>query len=584
MTDVPALPFAWDRDRLVVVDQAAQKRLRRTKLSASTAKAMHGCPARYAAEKLLRAEDDPFGAAEQGTSGHTVLERLFALPASQRTRAKAASFVPELAAEIDFTKIVSEYPPDVLRAKWMSGVIDKYEGLWDIEDPTKVLVRRTEMSIDNVEIEGVPFIGFIDRCDVIEAEDGIGIRVVDYKTGRYKHANDRFGDDHGDQIRLYVDALEAADGRAPVEGHLYYTGFGKSRKVSLRPADRRKTRREFVNSWKLLTGYQDEQAYPCKSGPLCGWCPLVNVCPVATRDGFVARVEGLPEASMLPVKVLAPLTEVEITFDVDDLARHADEAPTEPADREPSPFIVPDLDMVNVDHHEDFFTDPELPEVEPELPDAEPPVVDDEPVADVAEVTDSGRRSADSGIEEGEGDEPVPAPPAPVGANGTAAHIRSAIEQSTTEGAKMLTEGKPWDVTGPDGKLNPASYASIAAFGIVELAVEELNKAGIPLKGSTVSALAGTYAHVIEACQEELTGSTSMQDGANTRLRGALRCTLQTLPLPFGQSQDAWDAWVAKAITRTGAIAKAAIRLWENGPGDSPWTVLAVRDASSQSA
>ena len=47
----------------------------------------------------------------------------------------------------------------------------------------------------------------------------------------------------------------------------------------------------------------------------------------------------------------------------------------------------------------------------------------------------------------------------------------------------LLREDKPWEQTaGPDGRLNPNSYSATAVFGIVEMAVELLHAAGVPLR------------------------------------------------------------------------------------------------------
>ena len=99
-----------------------------------------------------------------------------------------------------------------------------------------------------------------------------------------------------------------------------------------------------------------------------------------------------------------------------------------------------------------------------------------------------------------------------------------------------------------------------------------------------VTALSRTLAHVVLAVQRDLAGSTSYQDGVNTRLRGALRTAVATMPPPFGGDAQAWSAWVARAIRRTDSIAKAAVALFDDDPGDEPpcgtwwaWPVPAPR-------
>ena len=68
-----ALPLAWDGDRLLVTDPDAVSKISRKRLSPSTAKSMHSCGARYAAEKLMRGQEDPFAPAPFGTSVHQLL-------------------------------------------------------------------------------------------------------------------------------------------------------------------------------------------------------------------------------------------------------------------------------------------------------------------------------------------------------------------------------------------------------------------------------------------------------------------------------------------------------------------------------
>ena len=135
----------------------------------------------------------------------------------------------------------------------------------------------------------------------------------------------------------------------------------------------------------------------------------------------------------------------------------------------------------------------------------------------------------------------------------------------------LLREDKPWEQTaGPDGLLNPNSYSATAVFGIVEMAVELLHKAGVHLGPAVVTAMSRTLAHVVLAVQRDLAGSTSYQDGVNTRLRGALRTAVSTMPPPFGGDTQAWSSWVARVIRRTESIAKAAVALFDDDLADGP--------------
>jgi len=847
--------LAWDGDRLVVTDPDQLKKVNRPRLSASTAKAIESCPARYVSDKTFPGVDNPFHATDLGTAAHAVLERLYTLPATGRSRLAAARATLALAEEVDFAAHFGDpSSAAVARAQWIATVTEYYSGIWEIEDPTTVMVRRNEWLVNQVEVAGVPFIGFIDRTDVAVEGDGVvGSVPVDYKglatdtpiptptgwttmgelregdrvlgadghpttvvgksstfhrpcyevtfsdgasvvadnvhlwqvtehrlgrgdpgtvvvdtdelyrrhrrcrrslhthtliiantapvqlpdidmmgvdpyevgfslvrtrhpvtvgatrgqpssplptagsvgpprgdgfpallrgshrqrlallrglmdaggslssvrcraeftshdqwlvhcvaelvagfgitvtptthagtgrcgvqfwpsnlnpflhspsaavldmlsreltaaaaehrvehahrreitsvvpadtvptecimvdapdslylcgpsmvpthnSGKVGYAGSKFGDPHGDQLRLYAAALEAIDGRMPTTALVYYTRHAKSREVSLTPRDMNRTLRHFEKSWADLRSSVDRGSFVAHSSALCGWCPLVNSCPVAAREGMVAKVQGLPSAVELGIPVLSPLaarTVVdEVPWDGDD----GDDGRTE------DPFDVETI----------------------------APLADSQPPAETGgcDVPPASEEAARAEEDSGQDSDVVLV----AGDTGRAAHITTSTEQPSEGETEMsLVEDKPWESHGVNGELNPNSYAATAAFGLVSLATETLHESGIKLSGSAVDALAGTFAKVVEEAQRNLTGRTSMQDGANTRLRGALRTVVTTLPLPFGKDEQAWEQWYTAAVRRVGSIADAALRLFENGPDERPWATLAVR-------
>jgi putative RecB family exonuclease len=274
-----------------------------------------------------------------------------------------------------------------------------------------------------------------------------------------------------------------------------------------------------------LKRYVADRAFPATLSPLCGWCPLVNACPVAARDGKVARVDGLLTAAELGIPTLGAIAAVAI-------------GPNDPVGERP---VTPGSDAAvsracAVEAPDDEFAAPVEPPAAVE--DAWRPFVDAELAAAHMDPQEPGRTGTQDG---------------------------GAVMTS------LLREDKPWEQTaGPDGLLNPNSYSATAVFGIVEMAVELLYAAGVQLGSSVVTALSRTLAHVVLAMQRDLAGSTSYQDGVNTRLRGALRTAVATMPPPFGRDAQAWSAWVARVTRRTDSIAKAAVALFDDDPGAEP--------------
>jgi putative RecB family exonuclease len=527
----PKWPLAWDGDRLVTTTAEATARVDRSRLSASTAKAVLSCPARMVADRLMRGPEDPLDPAPIGTAAHTVLERLFGLPSAQRTAAAADELLDGLMLELASPDTPQRWP-GIERGsigRWRAEVGEKVGGIFELEDPRQVLVRRTEWPLDAVEVAGVPFTGFIDRADIARDGERFGCRIVDYKSGKYKGVAP-FGDDHGDQLRLYAAAVQVADGRLPIAADLLYIGARRARSVSLSRREMSATLEGFTRAWVDLKRHVAAQAFPATPTPLCGWCPLVNGCPAAARDGRVARVEGLPTEAELGIPVLRPLGMASIgsaVFGPDGepaVIPAADLARDDPSNIDPADTREPPADL-----------DPDVPETA-------------EPCAAHIDPQEPGMPGSDTNVTTDST------------ANGGAAMTTS-----------LLREDKPWEQTaGPDGLLNPNSYSATAVFGIVEMAVELLHKAGVQLGPGVVTALSRTLAHVVLAVQRDLAGSTSYQDGVNTRLRGALRTAVATMPPPFGGDTQAWSSWVARVIRRTESIAKAAVALFDDDPAGEP--------------
>lgn len=290
---------AWDSTGLVVADDELLDRLDKPYLSASTSKNLHSCPARYVGDKALPGGWDLFGAPEKGTAAHTVLERLYQLPPGRRDEKHAMAILTEMIAEgpmvgddVDYARAIGQDP--VKHNRWVAAIGAAYSGIFAIEDPATVQVHTTEMRLDGVEVGGVPFKGFIDRVDIIE--DG-ALRVVDFKTGKDKsRVNPRFDDDHGDQIRLYVEALRVKLGEKPKAGYLYYIEHGKKRRVAIADKDIKTTVRGFQAGWDTLQRSVAARRFEARTSPLCGWCSLVNSCPFARAASLVDRKGGAPEA------------------------------------------------------------------------------------------------------------------------------------------------------------------------------------------------------------------------------------------------------------------------------------------------
>ncbi|MDQ6928215.1 MAG: PD-(D/E)XK nuclease family protein, partial [Actinomycetota bacterium] len=152
------------------------------RLSASRLSVYDDCPLRYAYEYVLGARSDAGVHAALGTLVHAVLAQ-FLDPkdpgSADLSRERLLSI-----AERSWRDDIAPYRPQVeeIRRDYFSML----EAWWQVEggdSPLRPDVIDVEREFE-IEVGPHTLTGFIDRVD--RADDGEGVRVVDYKTGRTK--------------------------------------------------------------------------------------------------------------------------------------------------------------------------------------------------------------------------------------------------------------------------------------------------------------------------------------------------------------------------------------------------------------
>lgn len=335
--------FAWDGDRLVTHDEKVVEELRRTALSPSTAKSMKSCVARWAAEKVLSkwTTEDPFDPAPLGTSGHAIFEEMYGYDPEGRSPdifrelvmreslAHKAFQVPENAT--NELKVLIRTNQD----RWRKEVWRVSNGLFKLENPSEVIIHGLETHIIGIDIEGVPINGFIDRIAKI---NGL-LSPEDYKTGKKpaKSMLSKFGDDHGDQLRIYAASIAKMYGEEPRMARILYTEekAAEAREVNLRPAAMKKTIASFVKGWEIHNTVMEEGVFPTETGPLCGWCPLVNSCPAAAEADYVdahiskpaKKTTAAPTKVALGIPTIRPMGQIAVISPLEEAVNRTLEAP-----------------------------------------------------------------------------------------------------------------------------------------------------------------------------------------------------------------------------------------------------------------
>lgn len=144
------------------------------------------------------------------------------------------------------------------------------EGLWDMENPQEVEIIETEMDIE-IDMGGFPFKGIVDR---VERIDG-GLVVTDYKTGsaplkRYMGAKLA-------QVVLYSAVINQILNEKPSQARLM---FLNDQVVATKPSTASMNRelKAMEKTWEKIHWSLETDIFPTDPGPLCGWCPHVDIC------------------------------------------------------------------------------------------------------------------------------------------------------------------------------------------------------------------------------------------------------------------------------------------------------------------
>src|SRR5206468_2540742 len=117
-----------------------------------------------------RLAEAPSPAAVRGTVVHAVLERLFDLPAGERTLEAARSLLrPQWAAMTEAEpELATLFPDDdgAALAAWLGSADELLERWFALEDPTRLEPAERELYVETTLDDGLVLRGYVDRLDV----------------------------------------------------------------------------------------------------------------------------------------------------------------------------------------------------------------------------------------------------------------------------------------------------------------------------------------------------------------------------------------------------------------------------------
>ena len=268
-------------------------------LSPSRAADFKACPLVYRFRSVDKLPQRPTQDKARGTLVHAVLDRLFDLPAADRTYERAAALVePEWARLAEAEPELAALFAEGGLADWLDSARRMVAGYFALEDPSRLEPAAREQLVEAVLDIGDPaplgLRGYVDRLDVAPTGE---VRVVDYKTGAIPReayeAKALF------QLKFYALVLWRTRGTVPHQLKLMYLADRDTLTYRPEAAELERFERTLVAVWRAIERAVTTRDFRANPSRLCGWCDYQALCPShgGTLPPYPEPVEVVPEPS-----------------------------------------------------------------------------------------------------------------------------------------------------------------------------------------------------------------------------------------------------------------------------------------------
>ncbi|MFJ6197470.1 RecB family exonuclease [Micromonospora sp. NPDC092111] len=250
----------------------------RASLSPSRAADFKTCPLLYRFRSIDRLPERTTVEQARGTLVHAVLERLFDLPATDRTPDAAGDLVAP-----QWDRLVTEQPEladlfdagdEAGSAEFLRSATALLAGYFAVEDPRRLEPAERESLISAVVDDELLIRGYLDRLDV--APDG-ALRVVDYKTGGAPR--EAFEARALFQLKFYALVLWRTRGVVPRVLRLLYLRDAEVCDYSPDAEELLRFERTVVALWQAIEQATERQDFRPRPSRLCDWCSHQAHCP-----------------------------------------------------------------------------------------------------------------------------------------------------------------------------------------------------------------------------------------------------------------------------------------------------------------
>jgi putative RecB family exonuclease len=252
-------------------------------LSPSRASDFKVCPQLFKFRSIDRLPEPTTVYQARGTTAHLALERLYDLPASERTPEALSTLFREAWTEMrgseEFAHLF-ESPEEERR--WGIDSLTLLLNYFVLEDPTEVVPLERELDMLE-DLEGITIRGILDRID--ELPDG-SLVITDYKSG--KAPPERYALPAFFALKIYALLIKKQLGRTPVEVRLLYLNGPTMYRLPVDDRQLEAMDRQLRALWTAIDQAIGRGHFPARPGPLCDWCSFKDVCPAWKEEAVPA--------------------------------------------------------------------------------------------------------------------------------------------------------------------------------------------------------------------------------------------------------------------------------------------------------
>lgn len=251
-------------------------------LSPSRAGDYKHCPQLFKFRAIDRLPEPTTPAQARGTTAHLALQRLFDLPAGERTPEVLYDLFRRAWAELRSSEFEGLFADVDEERTWGIESLELLANYFTVEDPT--LIEPLDRELDLLEdLDGIVIRGILDRME--ETDDG-RLVITDYKTG--KAPPEQYALPAFFALKIYALLIRRRTGRTPDAVKLIYLNGPTVYTIPIADSALDAMDRQLRALWAAIDRALDEGHFPPRVSRLCDWCSFRDRCPAFASADLAA--------------------------------------------------------------------------------------------------------------------------------------------------------------------------------------------------------------------------------------------------------------------------------------------------------